>query len=176
MTTEDNCLTDNGAVRRSTPTRPTTSPGDRGQSNITLSGNEISYNDTCNWEAVSPDRSRHGARRLRRGGQFDGCGCGGGGKFWQADGADVTGNYVHDNYNVGPVGRHRQHRVRHRGQLHSPTTGAEGIMTRSATTPPSPTTPSSTTAGGPARPTGGSPTAALYISESGGDARVPGPD
>lgn len=50
----------------------------------TLTNNEISGNATYNWEQVDP-----------------GCGCSGGGKFWQTDGATVTGNYVYDNRNVG---------------------------------------------------------------------------
>jgi parallel beta-helix repeat protein len=71
-----------------------------GPQNIVLSDNEISYNDTCNWEAFSkfPVRTPAGCAGA---GQFDGCGCSGGGKFWQAQNVTVRDNYVHDNYGQG---------------------------------------------------------------------------
>jgi hypothetical protein len=55
-----------------------------GASNITMTGNEISGNNTDDWERRQP-----------------GCGCSGGGKFWEVKGATVTDNYVHDNRGVG---------------------------------------------------------------------------
>src|SRR5258708_21379481 len=55
-----------------------------GVSDVTLDHNEISYNDTYDWETHSP-----------------GCGCTGGGKFWATTNATVTNNYVHDNHSVG---------------------------------------------------------------------------
>ncbi len=72
-----NCLTRNGQYGFSAY-----SPS--GPENLTVTENEISYNDTYNWEKKSP-----------------GCGCSGGGKFWDTNGAVVTDNYVHDNENVG---------------------------------------------------------------------------
>ncbi|MGW7685868.1 right-handed parallel beta-helix repeat-containing protein [Kribbella sp. NPDC054772] len=51
---------------------------------ITIEGNEISGNNTDDWE------------RLK-----EGCGCTGGGKFWEVTGAVVRGNWVHDNHSVG---------------------------------------------------------------------------
>jgi hypothetical protein len=83
-----NCLTQNGQYGFSAY-----EPND--VSNITLDHNEISFNDTYNWEAKK-----------------SGCGCTGGGKFWRTHGASITDNYVHD------VGRHRQQRLRLRKQLH----------------------------------------------------------
>lgn len=58
-----------------------------GSSNITLSDNEISYNDALGGydQPGSPIS----------------CGCSGGGKFWISSGVTVTHNYVHDNGNVG---------------------------------------------------------------------------
>ncbi|MEV4314105.1 right-handed parallel beta-helix repeat-containing protein [Actinocrispum sp. NPDC049592] len=50
---------------------------------ITLDGNEIAGNNTDDWET-----------KLQ-------CGCTGGGKFWDAHTVRVTGNYVHDNKSVG---------------------------------------------------------------------------
>ncbi|MDQ1412822.1 MAG: hypothetical protein QOE07_1410 [Acidimicrobiaceae bacterium] len=54
-----------------------------GDSNITLDHNEITGNDTGNWEAVIP-----------------GCGCTGGGKVWNTATGTITNNWIHNN--VGP--------------------------------------------------------------------------
>jgi len=51
---------------------------------ITIQHNEIAGNDTYNWEVHSP-----------------GCGCTGGGKFWEVNGAVVTDNLVTGNHSVG---------------------------------------------------------------------------
>ncbi|MFF7788157.1 right-handed parallel beta-helix repeat-containing protein [Streptomyces sp. NPDC007991] len=53
-------------------------------SGLVVEGNEITGNNTGDWE------------RRRRG-----CGCTGGVKFWAVDGADVRGNWVHDNRGAG---------------------------------------------------------------------------
>lgn len=82
-----NCLTNNGEYGFSSVcTASGCDPLTGGTSNITLSGNEISFNDSA--------------------GVYDhpggiGCGCSGGGKLWEVDGANITDNYVHDNGNVG---------------------------------------------------------------------------
>ena len=55
-----------------------------GPANLVIDHNEISGNDTYNWEAHTP-----------------GCGCTGGGKFWDVNGAVVTNNWVHGNHSVG---------------------------------------------------------------------------
>ena len=49
-----------------------------------LAGNEITGNNTANWEVLRP-----------------GCGCTGGGKFWNSRNVTVRNNYVHDNRGVG---------------------------------------------------------------------------
>ncbi|MEU6668176.1 right-handed parallel beta-helix repeat-containing protein [Streptomyces sp. NPDC046727] len=51
---------------------------------LVVEGNEITGNNTGDWE------------RRRKG-----CGCTGGIKFWAVDGADVRGNWVHDNRGAG---------------------------------------------------------------------------
>ncbi|GGW43817.1 lipoprotein [Streptomyces lucensis JCM 4490] len=51
---------------------------------LVLEGNEITGNNTDGWERRRP-----------------GCGCTGGAKFWAVDGADVSGNWVHDNRGTG---------------------------------------------------------------------------
>jgi Right handed beta helix region len=55
-----------------------------GESNIVLDHNEITGNNTGDWET-----------------KIDGCGCTGGGKFWDVRNVRVTNNYVHDNKSVG---------------------------------------------------------------------------
>ncbi|MFF8377999.1 right-handed parallel beta-helix repeat-containing protein [Streptomyces sp. NPDC015661] len=51
---------------------------------LVVEGNEIVGNNTDDWERRQP-----------------GCGCSGGIKFWAIDGADVRGNWVHDNRGAG---------------------------------------------------------------------------
>jgi len=51
---------------------------------LVVEGNEIAGNNTGDWET-----------------KIDGCGCTGGVKFWSVDGADVRGNWVHDNHGTG---------------------------------------------------------------------------
>ncbi|MGW1073441.1 right-handed parallel beta-helix repeat-containing protein [Streptomyces sp. NPDC002537] len=53
-------------------------------SGLVVEGNEITANNTDDWE-----------RRQQ------GCGCTGGVKFWAVNGADVRGNWVHDNRGTG---------------------------------------------------------------------------
>ncbi|WP_326568011.1 right-handed parallel beta-helix repeat-containing protein [Amycolatopsis rhabdoformis] len=55
-----------------------------GITGLVLEGNEITGNNTDDWETKSP-----------------GCGCSGGVKFWAVNGADVTGNWVHGNHGPG---------------------------------------------------------------------------
>jgi hypothetical protein len=72
-----NCLTSNGQYGFSAY-QP------KGVHHLLVSHNEISFNDTYDWERALP-----------------GCGCAGGAKFWNVDGAIVNGNYVHGNESVG---------------------------------------------------------------------------
>ncbi|HVV14404.1 MAG TPA: right-handed parallel beta-helix repeat-containing protein [Amycolatopsis sp.] len=51
---------------------------------LVVEGNEIAGNNTDDWEHKSP-----------------GCGCSGGVKFWAVNGADVRGNWVHGNHGPG---------------------------------------------------------------------------
>jgi uncharacterized membrane protein YgcG len=55
-----------------------------GPQNATLDHNEIVGNNTDDWDT-----------------QIPGCGCTGGGKFWDAHTVNVTNNYVHNNLSVG---------------------------------------------------------------------------
>jgi nitrous oxidase accessory protein NosD len=55
-----------------------------GITGLVVEGNEIVGNNTDDWEKQVP-----------------GCGCTGGVKFWEVNGADITGNWVHDNRGPG---------------------------------------------------------------------------
>ena len=55
-----------------------------GVRDVSLHHNEIRGNNTADWE-----------RRI------DGCGCTGGGKFWETTNADITDNWIHDNRGTG---------------------------------------------------------------------------
>ncbi|QFZ77807.1 right-handed parallel beta-helix repeat-containing protein [Streptomyces fagopyri] len=72
-----NCLRDNGQYGMN-------AYKDTGLSGLVVEGNEIVGNNTGDWERRRP-----------------GCGCTGGVKFWAVDGADVRGNWVHDNRGTG---------------------------------------------------------------------------
>ncbi len=77
----DDCLTKNGQYGFQTYS----GSDSQSVSNLTITNNEISYNDTQNYDTDGTGS----------------CGCTGGAKFWNAIGATVTGNYVHDNESVG---------------------------------------------------------------------------
>lgn len=72
-----NCLKDNGQYGFS-------SYHPDGVTNVLLAHNEITGNNQDNWEALR-----------------DGCGCTGGGKFWDTRGAVVSNNWVHHNKGTG---------------------------------------------------------------------------
>jgi hypothetical protein len=75
-----NCLRDNGQYGFQG-----IGPGGGGSGvNLVVDHNEVAHNDTGDWEHVGT-----------------GCGCAGGAKFWDVDGAVVTNNWVHDNLSVG---------------------------------------------------------------------------
>jgi hypothetical protein len=75
-----NCLSDNGQYGFST----VPPQGEHVVRNMILDHNEISGNNTGDWES-----------------HIDGCGCTGGGKFWETEDVTMTNNYVHDNKSVG---------------------------------------------------------------------------
>jgi len=72
-----NCLAANGEYGFSVFSPP-------GAHNVTVTDNEVAGNNTDDWES-----------------RIAGCGCTGGGKFWDTTTAVVTGNWVHDNHGVG---------------------------------------------------------------------------
>jgi hypothetical protein len=75
-----NCLRDNGQYGFQG-----IGPGTGGSAvNLVIDHNEVAHNDTSDWEHVG-----------------GGCGCTGGAKFWDVNGALITNNWVHDNLSVG---------------------------------------------------------------------------
>jgi hypothetical protein len=148
---EYNCLTENGQYGFSSYLPPP------GPSNITLSYNEVSYNDTYNWEVKDP-----------------GCGCSGGGKFWNTDGATVTDNYVHNNENVGIWADTDNAGFNISGNYIS-NNFSEGVMYEISYNANISDNTFIRNALGAGPLTSGFPEAALYISESGSDSRVAGP-
>lgn len=126
-------------------------------SHITVDHNEIVGNNTDNWEVRQA-----------------GCGCAGGAKFWDVNGATVTSNYVHDNLGPGLWADtdNRGFDVEHNYFADNQGEGfiyeisynlrlANNTFVRNALV------------AGPKL--GGFPDSAVYISESGADSRVPGP-
>ena len=147
---EYNCLTENGQYGFSayTPTGP---------SDITVSYNEISYNDTYNWEVADP-----------------GCGCSGGGKFWDTDVANIIDNYIHDNYSVGVWADTDNVGFTITGNYISGNAGQAIIYEISYNALIADNTLlDNLWTEGPQNDD--FPDGAIYISESGGDSRVPGP-
>ncbi|MFF0340471.1 right-handed parallel beta-helix repeat-containing protein [Kribbella sp. NPDC004875] len=123
---------------------------------ITIEGNEISGNNTDDWE------------RLK-----EGCGCTGGGKFWEVTGAVVRGNWVHDNHSVGLwADTNNTGFVIEENYISGNL--AEGLLYETSYNAGirGNTFVRNGLAKGPANH--GFPTPALYISESGSDARVTG--
>ena len=132
------------------------SPLTGGPSNVTVVDNEVASNDTYNWEKVVP-----------------GCGCSGGAKLWRVDGTTITGNYIHDNLNVGlwadtdntamDISRNYisnnynsgiDYEISYNGRI------ADNTLVRNAL------------GAGPGNPS--FPTGAIYVYDSGSDSRVPG--
>ena len=173
-TIEHNCLTGNGQYAFNAyqnPGDPQESKVTGGPQNIVLSDNEISYNDTCNWEAFSkfPVRTPAGCAGA---GQFDGCGCSGGGKFWQDQNVTVRDNYVHDNYGVGIWADTDNDGFDIEGNYFS-ANYAEALIYEISYNALIKGNTFTDNAWGTGAADSGFPDSAVYISESGGDSRVP---
>jgi len=127
-----------------------------GVTNIVLDGNEISGNNTDDWEKRQP-----------------GCGCTGGGKFWDTRGATVTNNYVHDNKGVGLWADSNNANFLFQGNYISGNDD-EGIMYETSYNAAvlNNTFLRNAIVKGPTNP--GFPASAIYISEAGSDSRVAG--
>ena len=173
-TIEHNCLTGNGQYAFNAyqnPGDPQESKVTGGPQNIVLSDNEISYNDTCNWEAFSkfPVRTPAGCAGA---GQFDGCGCSGGGKFWQDQNVTVRDNYVHDNYGVGIWADTNNDGFDIEGNYFS-ANYAEALIYEISYNALIKGNTFTDNAWGTGAADSGFTDSAVYISESGGDSRIP---
>ncbi|RUL77749.1 right-handed parallel beta-helix repeat-containing protein [Dyella choica] len=148
-TVKYNCLTRNGQYGFS-------AYEDNGVSNVVIDHNEIAYNNTYGWETAQP-----------------GCGCTGGGKFWATHTATITNNWFHNNHE-GPglwadtnnddfdIENNVFSDEENSGIIYETSYNAlikNNVFQRNANV------------SGPTNP--GFPTGAIYISESGGDSRVP---
>ena len=144
------CLRDNGQYGFN-------AYAERGVKNVVLRDNEISGNNTDDWEK-------------RR----EGCGCTGGGKFWETNGAKVTNNYVHDNKGVGLWADSNNVGFRFEDNYISGNE-AEGIMYETSYNAAivNNTFVRNALHKGPTNPE--FPASAIYLSESGSDKRVAGP-
>ena len=127
-----------------------------GVTNIILDGNEILGNNTDDWEMRQP-----------------GCGCTGGGKFWETRGAVVTNNYVHDNKGVGLWADSNNADFLFQGNYVSGNDD-EGMMYETSYNAAilNNTFVRNALVKGPTNP--GFPASAIYISEAGSDSRVSG--
>lgn len=147
-----NCLKDNGQYGFSMYKPPV--EGDSAIKNIVLDHNEIAGNNTDNWEA-----------------QIPGCGCTGGGKFWDVNGAKITGNYIHDNKGTGLWADTNNIDFLIEGNWIDHNDG-EGIWYEISYNATIRNNTISRNAWASGNNNQGSPGPAIYLSESGGDARL----
>ncbi|HLJ98881.1 MAG TPA: right-handed parallel beta-helix repeat-containing protein [Streptosporangiaceae bacterium] len=110
-TLKDNCLTLNGQYGFQSSDVGTWGNDSLtgGPYNVTVTDNEISYNDTCDfeglfsnpaigWSKYNPVPARY---RNPHCGQVTGDGNQGGFKLWATNGVTIDGNYIHDNWGPG---------------------------------------------------------------------------
>ncbi|MGO8877264.1 MAG: right-handed parallel beta-helix repeat-containing protein [Acidimicrobiales bacterium] len=151
-----NCLEDNGEYGFDAYTTNGTSSLTGGPSTVTMTGNEI----VGNGNAVEPS----------------GCGCSGGGKFWEVDGATVSGNLVLDNGGgAGMWADTNNVGFDVTGNIFQGNAGPgwEEEISYNFVISANSFTDNAWTLG-PGNPS--FPEGAIYVSESGGDGRVPGPE
>ena len=132
---------------------------DGGESSIVLDHNEFVGNNTGDWES-----------------KIEGCGCTGGGKFWDVRNVRVTNNYVHDNSSVALWAGTNDNNFLFEGNWIENNDGHAIFWEISYNAAiRSNVIRHNLTVVGPKRIRSGDnfPDAAIYISESGGDARLP---
>lgn len=108
---KDNCLTLNGqygfqSVAANTWGRD---PLTNGPYNLTVEGNEISYNDTCDFEGLLDNSSIGWSKHNPVPSQYRNPQCGtvvpdgdqGGFKLWETDGVTIKDNNIHNNWGPG---------------------------------------------------------------------------
>jgi Right handed beta helix region len=144
-----NCLQDNGqyGFNAYSPNKVTS---------VVIENNEIAGNNTDDWE------------KLKKG-----CGCTGGGKFWEVTGAVVRGNWVHDNLSAGLWADTNNTGFVIEGNYISNNL-AEGIVYETSYNAGIRGNTFARNGLGKGPQNQGFPTPAVYISESGSDSRVTG--
>jgi parallel beta helix pectate lyase-like protein len=127
-----------------------------GPVNLVLDHNEITGNNTYNWES-----------------RVSGCGCTGGGKFWDVNGAVIKGNWVHGNHSVGLWAdtNNRGFDIEHNYIAGNYGSGLIYEISYNALIKNNTFVRNGLGAGPKNR---GFPTGAIYLSESGSDSRIPG--
>jgi parallel beta-helix repeat protein len=171
-TVSNNCITHNGQEALGTYTEIDVSSVTGGAKNVTVTNNEVSYNNTCNWEQETafPITKPAGCGNVGE----DGCGCSGGIKFWTVDGATIANNYVHDNYGVAIWAD-----TNNTGFLiennYVSNNLYEGLVYETSYNALIRNNTFINNAYASGRGDTGFPHSAIYISESGSDSRVPGP-
>ncbi|HEX2591328.1 MAG TPA: right-handed parallel beta-helix repeat-containing protein [Rhizomicrobium sp.] len=151
---DSNCITKNGQYGFSMYKPP--KKNHSAIVDIALTHNEISFNNADNIERVT-----------------GGCGCTGGGKFWDVKGAKVLNNWVHDNKSVGLWADTDDIGFRFEGNYIADN-DAEGIfyeISYNAVIRNNTFLRNAQVKGRKMR-AGNFPVGAIYLSESGGDARV----
>lgn len=128
----------------------------KGITGLTIEHNEISGNDTYDWEA-----------------RQEGCGCTGGGKFWDVNGAVVTDNWIKNNHSVGLWADTNNRGFQITGNYISGNY-SNGIIYEISYNAVISGNTFIRNGIGSGQKNPGFPTGAIYISESGGDKRVPG--
>ena len=146
----DNCLTHNGEYGFN---------GVGGSTNVTLTDNEISFNNAAGYYDVPGSTAQ--------------CGCSGGGKFWETTNATVTGNYVHNNTGVGiwVDTNNTGFDISHNYASDNWNAGIQYEVSYNAQITDN-TLVRNALGEGSTQASPGFPDGAIYISESGGDARV----
>lgn len=167
-----NCLTRNGQQAFAAYTAVDTSRVTVGASRVVISHNEISRNNTCNFEAMShfPVQPPSGCAGQ---GESSGCGCSGGGKFWATDNSTFNDNYVHDNYSVGMWADTNNTGLEIEGNYFSGNL-SDGLIYEIGYNAVIRHNTFIRNAIGSGPYNAGFPDSAVYISQSGGDSRVPG--
>ena len=108
---KDNCLTLNGQYGFQSVVTNTWGQDQLtgGPYNLTVEGNEISYNDTCDFEGLLDNPSIGWSKHNPVPPQYRNSHCGpvvpggnqGGFKLWQTDGVTIKDNYIHHNWGPG---------------------------------------------------------------------------
>ena len=110
-TLKDNCMTLNGQYGFQSENTNSwgADPLTGGPYNLTVKGNEISYNDTCDFEGLLDNPAIGWSKYNPVPARYRNTECGtvvpdgnqGGFKLWQTDGVTIEDNYIHNNWGPG---------------------------------------------------------------------------